>query len=78
MANTPVARTREAHTKPPRVPLGSADSELPRLVGRVAAGDPAAEGLLVERFSRGLSAYLRRLGCPPELAEDLQIGRAHV
>lgn len=38
---------------------------------RIGAGDSHAEAELVERFTRGLHAYLRRLGCPPELAEDL-------
>jgi len=41
------------------------------LVRRIAAGDTAAEGALVERYSRGLLYLLRRLGAPPELAEDL-------
>lgn len=39
------------------------------LVRRIASGDPAAEGELVERYSRGLLFLLRRLA--PELAEDL-------
>ncbi len=38
---------------------------------RIAAGDAAAEGQLVERYSRGLLYLLRRLGAPPEAAEDL-------
>jgi RNA polymerase sigma-70 factor (ECF subfamily) len=41
------------------------------LVRRIAAGEAAAEGELVERYSRGLLYLLRRLGVPPELAEDL-------
>jgi RNA polymerase sigma-70 factor (ECF subfamily) len=41
------------------------------LVRRIAAGDAAAEASLVERYSRGLLYLLRRLGAPPELAEDL-------
>lgn len=40
------------------------------LVRRIAAGDPAAEAALIERYSRGLLYLLRRLGAPPELAED--------
>jgi RNA polymerase sigma-70 factor, ECF subfamily len=41
------------------------------LVRRIAAGDSAAEGALVERYSRGLLYLLRRLGVSPELADDL-------
>ncbi len=41
------------------------------LVRRIAAGDAAAEGQLVERYSRGLLYLLRRLGARPEAAEDL-------
>ena len=41
------------------------------LVRRIAAGDEAAEAALVQRYSRGLLYLLRRLGAPPELAEDL-------
>jgi len=41
------------------------------LVRRIAAGDAAAEGELVLRYSRGLLYLLRRLGAPPELAQDL-------
>ena len=41
------------------------------LVRRIAAGDSAAETALVERYSRGLLYLLRRLGAPPELADDL-------
>jgi RNA polymerase sigma-70 factor (ECF subfamily) len=41
------------------------------LVRRIAAGDPAAEAALVERYSRGILYLLRRLGAAPELAEDL-------
>jgi RNA polymerase sigma-70 factor (ECF subfamily) len=40
------------------------------LVRRIAVGDAAAEGELVERYSRGLRYLLRRLGAPPELADD--------
>jgi len=40
------------------------------LVRRIAAGDAAAEGELVLRYSRGLLYLLRRLGAPPELAQD--------
>jgi RNA polymerase sigma-70 factor (ECF subfamily) len=39
------------------------------LVRRIAAGDAAAEGELVERYSRGLLYLLRRLA--PEMADDL-------
>jgi len=41
------------------------------LVRRIAAGDAAAETALVQRYSRGLLYLLRRLGAPPELADDL-------
>jgi RNA polymerase sigma-70 factor (ECF subfamily) len=41
------------------------------LVRRIAAGDSAAEAELVESHSRGLLYLLRRLGAPPELADDL-------
>jgi RNA polymerase sigma-70 factor (ECF subfamily) len=41
------------------------------LVRRIAAGDAAAETELVQRYSRGLLYLLRRLGAPPELADDL-------
>jgi len=41
------------------------------LVWRIAAGDAAAEEALVLRYSRGLLYLLRRLGAPPDLAEDL-------
>ena len=41
------------------------------LVRRIAAGDTAAEAKLVERYSRGLLYLLRRLGAPPDLADDL-------
>lgn len=41
------------------------------LVRRIAAGDTAAETELVQRYSRGLLYLLRRLGVPPELADDL-------
>jgi len=41
------------------------------LVRRIEAGDATAEGELVARYSRGLLYLLRRLGAPPELAEDL-------
>src|SRR5262250_76108 len=42
------------------------------LVRRIAARDAAAEGELVERYRRGILYLLRRLGAPPELADDLQ------
>jgi len=41
------------------------------LVRRIAAGDTAAEGELVQRYSRGLLYLLRRQGVPPDLADDL-------
>jgi RNA polymerase sigma-70 factor (ECF subfamily) len=41
------------------------------LVRRIAAGDASAEETLVLRYSRGLLYLLRRLGAPPDLAEDL-------
>lgn len=41
------------------------------LVSRIAAGDRAAEGDLVERYSRGLLYLLRRLSGDPGQAEDL-------
>lgn len=44
---------------------------LSALAVRIGAGDAVAEGALVERFSRGLRAYIRRLGAPPDLADDL-------
>ena len=42
------------------------------LVRRIAARDAAAEEELVERYQRGILYLLRRLGAPPELADDLQ------
>lgn len=47
------------------------DSALADMVMRIQAGDPEAEAIFVERFSRGLRAYARRLGCAPDLADDL-------
>jgi len=41
------------------------------LVRRILAGDTSAEGELVQRYSRGLLYLLRRLGAPPDLADDL-------
>jgi len=41
------------------------------LVRRIAAGDASAEEALVLRYSRGILYLLRRLGAPPDLAEDL-------
>jgi RNA polymerase sigma-70 factor, ECF subfamily len=40
------------------------------LVRRIALGEAAAEAELVERYSRGILYLLRRLGAPPELADD--------
>lgn len=48
-----------------------ADGSLTRLVGRVRAGERAAEAELVERFSRGLLLMLRRLAQNPALADDI-------
>ncbi len=41
------------------------------LARRIAAGEASAEEELVQRYSRGLLYLLRRLGAPPELADDL-------
>jgi RNA polymerase sigma-70 factor, ECF subfamily len=41
------------------------------LARRIAAGDASAEEELVQRYSRGILYLLRRLGAPPELADDL-------
>ncbi|MFL6263960.1 MAG: RNA polymerase sigma factor [Thermoanaerobaculia bacterium] len=41
------------------------------LVRRIAVGDATAEEALVLRYSRGILYLLRRLGAPPDLAEDL-------
>ncbi|HVR11277.1 MAG TPA: sigma-70 family RNA polymerase sigma factor [Thermoanaerobaculia bacterium] len=41
------------------------------LARRIAAGDAAAEAQLVARYSRGVFYLLRRLGAPPEVADDL-------
>lgn len=53
----------------PAAGRGGADVE--ELVHRVREGDRSAEETLVRRFSRGLLAYLRRLGCPSDLADDV-------
>ena len=57
------------------VSLGEAaegpDGDVADLVGRIQAGDPAAESELVARFSRGLLLMLRRLVQNPALADDL-------
>ncbi|MBW8876202.1 MAG: sigma-70 family RNA polymerase sigma factor [Acidobacteria bacterium] len=42
------------------------------LVRRIAAGETAAEGQLVERYRRGLRYLLHRLGALPDLADDVQ------
>ena len=50
----------------------SAEAEVAAdLVQRILAGDASAEEELVQRYSRGLLYLLRRLGAPPELADDL-------
>ncbi|MFL6236956.1 MAG: RNA polymerase sigma factor [Thermoanaerobaculia bacterium] len=41
------------------------------LVRRIAVGDATAEEALVLRYSRGILYLLRRMGAPPDLAEDL-------
>ncbi|RMH21777.1 MAG: sigma-70 family RNA polymerase sigma factor [Acidobacteria bacterium] len=41
------------------------------LVQRIAAGDAAAEGELIERYSRGLTFMLRRMTGSADLADDL-------
>lgn len=73
MASVPVAadtESRDGGTAPPET-RGDDAATVVELVLRVGGGDRDAEAALVERFSRGLYAYLRRLGCPPALAEDL-------
>ena len=45
--------------------------DLTDLTARIGRGDAQAESLLVERFSRGLRVYIRRLGCDDDLADDL-------
>jgi len=47
------------------------ESDVADLVRRIQAGDPAAEGELVARFSHGLLLMLRRLVQNPALADDL-------
>jgi RNA polymerase sigma-70 factor (ECF subfamily) len=47
------------------------DDGVIQLVERIQAGDRAAEGELVTRFSRGLLLMLRRLTGNPALADDL-------
>ena len=50
---------------------GGSPEDAARLVARIQGGDPAAEGELVARFSRGLLLMLRRLAQNPALADDL-------
>jgi RNA polymerase sigma-70 factor (ECF subfamily) len=62
--------------RPPQAPDSPAGpSEEARvaadLVGRIGAGDEAAESELVERYSRGVLFLLQRLTRDPALAEDL-------
>lgn len=59
------AMSTDAAPEPDEAAIASA------LVRRISAGDPAAEGELVERYSRGLLYLLRRLTSSPELADDL-------
>jgi RNA polymerase sigma-70 factor, ECF subfamily len=53
------------------VPEEAPGDDLAGLVRRIQGGDPAAEGELVARFSRGLLLMLRRLARDPALADDL-------
>jgi RNA polymerase sigma-70 factor (ECF subfamily) len=53
------------------VPEEAPGQDLAGLVRRIQGGDPAAEGELVARFSRGLLLMLRRLVRDPALADDL-------
>ncbi|PYQ61686.1 MAG: sigma-70 family RNA polymerase sigma factor [Acidobacteria bacterium] len=63
-----VLAVRMEHDAAPEEAPGS---DLADLVRRIQAGDPAAEGELVARFSRGLLLMLRRLVQNPALADDL-------
>ena len=71
MPNIPASLPRGARATGPGEASSPRAASLVDLLGRIGGGDAAAEAVFVERFSRGLCAYLRRLGCPPELAEDL-------
>ena len=62
-----LAAWMERDAVPEEAPAGDAAD----LVRRIQAGDPAAEGELVARFSRGLLLMLRRLVQNPALADDL-------
>ena len=68
-AGTFVYRPTVTETEAARAAGDGASIE--ELVHRVREGDGGAEEELVRRFSRGLLAYLRRLDCPPELADDV-------
>lgn len=49
----------------------SPDSSPAELVRRIASGDPAAEGILVKKYQRGLLEMLRNRTGDRELAQDL-------
>ncbi|MEO1368523.1 MAG: RNA polymerase sigma factor [Acidobacteriota bacterium] len=51
--------------------MSTAKKNTEDLVRRIAAGETAAEGELVQRLGRGTSLLLRRLARDPELAQDL-------
>jgi len=51
--------------------LHPGSENLAPLVGRIVAGDPSAEALLVQLFSRAVTFLLRRLTRDPSAAEDL-------
>ncbi len=73
MATSPSAESTDDPYEGPGFSSGTGRASLtiPDLVLRIQAGDREAEGILVDRFTRGLFGYLRRIGCPQELAEDL-------
>ena len=49
----------------------AADCDPADLVALIRAGDPEAESQLVQRYSRGLTAILRRAAADRTVAEDL-------
>jgi hypothetical protein len=65
-----LAARMERDASPGEAPEAPED-EVAGLVGRVQAGDPAAESELVGHFSHGLLLMLRRLVRNPALADDL-------